>query len=559
MHEPFQGRYSPLLSELLVGRGITDVESAERFLHPDYARDIGDPFGIMGMEKAVERILRAMAANESIVIFGDYDCDGIPGSVVLHDLFKKIGYARVVNYIPHRHLEGYGLNTAAIERFAADGVTLLITVDCGITDVEEVALAQSLGIDVIVTDHHLPQAVLPSAYVVLNSKQEGDTYHDDMLCGAGVAWKLASAILARGKFEHIPEGWEKWLLDMAGLSTVADMVPLVRENRAIAHFGLMVLRKSSRPGLAALLAKASADQRTLTEDDIGFTIAPRINAASRMDIPMNAFRMLASGDPVEAKELALKLHALNDERKLLVARIMKEAKARLADREIPPVLVIGSPSWPVGVVGIVANQLAETFERPTFVWGKEGTEKAKGSCRSDGTVNIVELMLATEDGIFADRGGHEFSGGFSLTPDGLHRLEEALVAALEKVPRKERPAQVAPHDALLRVEDANWETYREISQLAPFGVGNPKPLFALTDATIGSLSSFGKSGDHMRLVLRGANGAKVDAIGFFMTPEQFDLSDADTGKSVRVLGHLEASTFRGRQELRLRIVDIARN
>ncbi|HSE35378.1 MAG TPA: single-stranded-DNA-specific exonuclease RecJ [Candidatus Paceibacterota bacterium] len=559
MHEPFQGRYSSLLSRLLLARGIADVESAERFLHPDYARDIGDPFGIMGMERAVERILRAITDRESIVIFGDYDCDGIPGSVVLHDLFKKIGYDRVRNYIPHRHHEGYGLNAAAVEGFGKDGVTLLITVDCGITDVEEVALANTLGIDVIVTDHHLPQAVLPPAYVILNSKQEDDTYHDDMLCGAAVAWKLASAILARGKFEHIPEGWEKWLLDMAGLSTVADMVPLVRENRAIAHFGLTVLRRSRRPGLAALLAKARTDQRGLTEDDIGFTIAPRINAASRMDIPMNAFLMLSSGDPAEATALAHRLHALNDERKALVARIMKEARGRLAEREeIPPVLVIGSPSWPVGVVGIVANQLAEAFERPTFVWGKEGTEKAKGSCRSDGTVNIVELMLAAEDGVFADRGGHEFSGGFSLAPDGVHHLEAVLVSALERVPRKAWNAGAREPDAELSIADVNWQTYREIAQLAPFGVGNPKPLFAFPDAIVRSVASFGKAGDHTRLALEGVGGAKAEAIGFFMTPDDLGLADVETPRPFRVTGHLEASTFRGRPELRIRIADGSR-
>ena len=212
-----------------------------------------------------------------------------------------------------------------MEQFAKDGVTLLITVDCGITDVEEVARAQSLGIDVIVTDHHLPQEILPAAYAILNSKQEGDTYPDNMLCGAGVAWKLVTALLRKGSFD-VPKGWEKWLLDMAGLSTIADMVPLKNENRVLAHYGLKVLRKSKRPGLLKLLRKMSIEQNHLTEDDIGFMIAPRINATSRMDIPMKAFHLLSTEDEVLAGELSDHLHKINDERKWTVANIMKEIK-----------------------------------------------------------------------------------------------------------------------------------------------------------------------------------------------------------------------------------------
>ena len=216
--------YHPLTQTLLKNRGITTSGEAEKFLHPDYERDIHDPFLILNMEKAVERILRAIDVEEKIVVYGDYDCDGIPGSVILHDFFKKIGYKNFENYIPHRHDEGYGLNTDAVDEFAKNGTGLLITVDCGITDVKEVAHANSFGIDVIVTDHHLPQEIIPSAYAILNSKQKGDTYPDNMLCGAGLAWKLVQALLKkRGKEWSVGEGWEKWLLDMAGLSNIPDM------------------------------------------------------------------------------------------------------------------------------------------------------------------------------------------------------------------------------------------------------------------------------------------------------------------------------------------------
>ncbi len=238
--------YPALVQTLLNNRGIVTQGAAEKFLNPNYERDIYDPFLMLNMERAVERILRAIDGGEKIIIFGDYDCDGIPGSVVMHDFFKKIGYTNFQNYIPHRNNEGYGLNIPAIEKFADGGATLMITVDCGITDVEEVARGNELGIDTIITDHHLPQEVLPPAYTILNSKQVSDTYPDNMLCGAGVAWKLVSALLARrGETWGVAVGWEKWLLDMAGLSTIADMVPLQNENRVLAYYGLLVLRKNT--------------------------------------------------------------------------------------------------------------------------------------------------------------------------------------------------------------------------------------------------------------------------------------------------------------------------
>lgn len=279
--------YPKLMQELLFYRGIETVSAADEFLNPDYEKHIHDPFLIKDMDKAVKRILLAIKNNEKIVIYSDYDCDGIPGGVILHDFFKKIKYKNVSNYIPHRNDEGYSLNIGAIKEFSKEGAKLIITVDCGITDVKEVDVANNLGIDVIITDHHLVPKILPKAYAILNSKQEDDTYPYDMLCGAGVAFKLVQGLLAKGDFGITP-GWEKWLLDMAGLSTIADMVPLTGENRVIAYFGLKVFRKSPRPGVQELCRKAKVRLHNVTEDDIGFMVAPRINAASRMGKPMEA-------------------------------------------------------------------------------------------------------------------------------------------------------------------------------------------------------------------------------------------------------------------------------
>ena len=549
--------YSPIVQTLLFNRGIVSSDDAEVFLNPDYDRDINDPFLIFGMDKAVERILQAVENKEKIIIYGDYDCDGIPGSVVMHDFFKKIEYKNFENYIPHRHKEGYGLNTGAIEKFNADGVSLIITVDCGITDIKEVELANSFDMDVIITDHHLPQEALPPAYVILNSKQEDDCYPDDMLCGAGVAWKLVCALLSKGnerKIFNVSNGWEKWLLDMAGLSTIADMVPLRNENRVIAYFGLKVLRKSPRPGLQKLLQKAKVGQVHLMEDDVGFMIAPRINAASRMGVPMEAFRLLATDDDIIAGELSDHLHNINNERKLTVATIVKSIKKTLNERELREVIVVGNPKWRVGVLGIAANNIMEEFGRPVFVWGREGSENIKGSCRSDGSVNLVELMSGTKDGFFIDAGGHEFSGGFSIDQKNIHMLEEELVSVYKKI-KKENTSENKIVDKELCLDDVTWSTYKEIEKLAPFGVGNSKPLFLFKGVEIFSMKTFGKEKNHLELKFKNSSGGIVAAIGFFMDENTFDISIEDK-KKVNLVASIEKSMFRGRAELRLRIVDL---
>lgn len=548
--------HSDFTKILLYNRGIKTQKDADKFLNPDYRRDIYDPFLILNMEKAVDRIIRAIDGDEKIVVYGDYDCDGIPGSVVMHDFFKKIGYENFSNYIPHRHKEGYGLNNPAIEKFAKDGITLMITVDLAITNVDEIALAQSLGIDVIVTDHHLPQEILPPAYAIINSKQADDTYPDKMLCGAGVAWKLVQALLKkRGKEWGVPEDWEKWLLDMAGLSTIADMVPLVNENRAIAHFGLKVLRKSPRPGLQKLLRKMRVEQSSLTEDDVAFMIAPRINAASRMDIPLEAFRMLSTRDEAVADELSDHLHKLNDSRKELVAIMMAEVKRMMERREVKDIIVIGNPNWKPGLLGILASNMVEEYGRPAFVWGKEGGEHFKGSCRSDGTVNVVELMTSVAEDFFIDVGGHEFSGGFSVSYDKIHYLEEELLKAHKKVKKATSLPSGEMIDCALMIDDVTGANYKTIEKLAPYGVGNPKPAFLFAGVEIKEVSKFGKTKNHLKLIFENSKGVKIPAIGFFMDVKDYKVSVEPSAK-INLIATIELSLFMRRPEIRLRIIDI---
>ncbi len=553
--------YPPLLRDLLIKRGIATREDAEVFMAPNYDRDVYDPFLIKGMEKAVSRILAGIRAQERIIIYSDYDADGIPGGVILHDFFQKIGYENFGNYIPDRHTEGYGLNHEALTSFKKDNATLIITVDCGIADVEEVAFAQDNGMDVIVTDHHLPQEVLPKAFVILNSKQEDDTYPFKELAGAGVAYKLVQALVEKGREEKlfdVPVGWEKWLLDMAGIATISDMVPLKGENRALAHFGLHVLRKSRRPGLKKLLSKLKINQRDITEDDISFMVAPRINAASRMDVPFEAFRLFATQNDDLAAELADHLHHINDMRKGLVASIVKEARKTLGKREEKNIIVIGDPNWRPGILGLVATRLVEDFKKPAFVWGGGESGHLKGSCRSDGTVNVVELMTQVSAGTFVDVGGHEFSGGFSVSRERVHFLEEELIRVYDSVKKSTSHTPLYNIDAELPVSAVTWDTYASIEKLAPFGVGNPKPVFMFRDVTVESVAFFGKERNHVRLKVSSGN-ARSDAIGFFFQKELFPEVSFEKGARIHLVGSIEKSTFGSRRELRLRIVDVLPN
>lgn len=543
--------YSLELQQLLFRRGIVTKTDAEAFLHPDYDTQLHSPLLLHDIIKATTRIKAAFAAQEKIAIFSDYDCDGIPGAVVLYDFFTAIGYTNFENYIPHRHFEGFGLSSEAVEKLAAAGVTLIITIDCGTSDAAAVARATELGVDVIVTDHHEPGAVVPAAVAIVNPKL--GTYPFPDLCGTGVIYKVVQALIATGDF-NLPPGREKWWLDMVGVATIADMVPLIGENRVFAHYGLTVLRKSRRPGLQQLLRKAKMNQAQLTEEDIGFTIGPRINAASRMDAPEHAFVMLTSVDEGEAGAAVQHLEKLNNERKGAVATMTKELHKRMHEvTEIPPVLVMGNPLWRPALVGLAANKLSEEFGRPVFLWGRDGNDVIKGSCRSGGGVSVVRLMEhATKH--FREHGGHHMSGGFSVREEHIFTLSDALNQAYRDLGSEAIIAKEYVVDATLPLEAVFGEMKRALAQLAPFGTGNPKPLFAFVRVIPSSVAVFGKAEEHLKLVFQTDRGP-LEAIAFFTAPADYQTPPV-TGEPCTLLAHIENSFFMGRQQMRLRIVDI---
>ena len=548
--------YDALTQDLLAMRDITDEQNATAFLQPDFERDTRDPFLLSDMDKAVARTRKAIKENECIGVYTDFDADGIPAGALLHDLFTKIGHENFINYIPHRDSEGYGLHKSAIEKLKEEGVTLLLTADVGIADIESVAYANELGVDVIVTDHHIPGEVVPEAAAIVNP--HCGEYPFVELCGTGVAFKFAQALLFEGRVQNdpwvegVPEGWEKWLLDLVAIATVADMMALVDENRALVHYGLIVLRKSRRPGVAALCKKLSLPQSKITEDDIGFSIAPRINAASRMDSPEKAFELLTTSDPGRAADIAAELESLNNKRKAHVASIVRDLKKRFEENNEAAVLVAGNPKWNPALLGLAANSLVDVYGKTVCVWGREGTGSIKGSCRGAGDVNVVELFHSISD-VLTQYGGHEHAGGFSTTHEGVHSLSESFNEGFKKV-QKPGEDEVVFADAELTTLPLS-QTYRTISEFAPFGIENPKPLFLCKNIEVQGVRQFGRDDAHVEVLLaREGVQEEIRAIAFFKSPDSFTAPLQENTKATLVCT-LEQSHFAGRTRLELRIVD----
>jgi len=595
-------QFSPVLAHLLFHRGLMDTNVAQDFIFPNYDLHTHDPFLLKDAEKSAERVIRAIRDNERIAIYSDYDADGIPGAVIWNDFFNRIGFKNFSIYIPHRHDEGFGLNIEAIEQLLSEGVKLLITLDCGITDVKPVELAMKRGMEVIITDHHEPPAILPEAFAIIDHKQKDCVYPDKNLCGSAVAFKFIQAIIKKDKENNandsiLKNGWkdghEKWLLDMVGIATLSDMVTLTGENRVFAYYGLEVLRKSQRKGLVRLLEKLKINQKYLTEDDIAFMITPRINAASRMGLPMDAFSLLSAQTDLDAQTFADHLDHINNERKGVVAALSKEIKKILHDRyggqtsgsggensNLPDVIVLGNSDWRPSLLGLVANTCAEQFGRPVFLWGRDGDGGIKGSCRSEGVSSVVEIMRGVPENIFIKYGGHKHSGGFEVGRDQVHFLDQHLNEAQSKILNlkleiknkseilNSKEDDVADENEMIDMElsmdDVSWNLYNDIAKLAPFGMDNPKPVFLFRKVVPVAVKIFGKGKEHVEVTFARSGGQKIPAISFFGANEKWvkDLVVSDTAggkqifKQIDLIASIEKSLFAGRTELRLRIVDV---
>lgn len=517
--------FTDLQKNILESKGfdLKKKEEIEKFLSPDWDRDLLDSAKIKGIKESVKRIKEAVEKKEKIIIYADYDCDGIPGAVILNDFFEKLNYRNFSIYIPHRHNEGYGLNMAAVQKFIKEKVSLLITVDIGITNLEEIKFAEENGINVIVTDHHLPilddkaKQILPKAFSIINTKQIGDKSEEKFLCGASTAWKLVNAFLNKYRKEFgIGEGWEKWLLDMVGIATIADLVPLKNENRLLAKYGLAVLKKTRRPGLLKIFSNAKINQRKINEDDIAFGIAPRINAASRMSEPIYAFYALLQNE--EAVNFANELENYNKARK----QETRDAETVIDYEKFQEekIILIGDEKWTPGIIGLVASKVCETVKKTTFVWGiGEDKNILKGSVRAgeDG-YNVVEIMTECQY-LLENFGGHEMAGGFAIHKNNLNKFQTFLkkyeVEKKENRLEENQKIKKIPEHIDIKISNINKKLFDEIKIFAPFGMGNEKIIFKIKLNKNDFLEArrFGKNKEHLEISLNGLRGIEFFANG----------------------------------------------
>lgn len=547
------------IRQFLFNKGIKTAGEAEDFLSPNYEKGLRDPFDMLDMEKAVKRILEAVKKNERIVIFGHYDADGVCASVVFHDFFKKIDFNNFHIHIPDRN-EGNGLMFSAVDEFIKQKSKVIIALDCGITDVDGVEKANSAGIDVIIIDHHLVPEKKPNAYAIVDNKQNDDKYPFKFLCGAGTAFKVVCAVIKKSnedKLFSIICGWEKWLLDAVAIATVADMVPLVDENRILVSCGLKVLKKKQRVGLARFYDKFEINLRNINEDDIAFTVAPRINVAGRIDHASLSFGLLTTQSASEADWAVERLETINNERKNITQKITGAVEEKIG-HEKKAVIVEGDASWHPGVLGLSANKLMDKYNCPIFLWGKGESSEFKGSCRSDGSINLVEFMGKLPKGIFNDFGGHAMAGGFSLDGSRVDEFKNEVINLHKEFPKQKIEGGILFIDKELKIDDINWDFYSLVEKFQPFGMENSKFVFAFYNVEVARVKKFGNGGIHLQLDFErnpDITGSKiVSAIGFFIAEEEkFNLR---LGQRIDLAASLEKNCFRGASELRLRIIDI---
>lgn len=537
----------PLCAAVLCARGVDTAPAASAFLAhgPNL---LHDPFLLRDMEKAVERISRAIREQETVAVYGDYDVDGITATCLLTQFLRTLG-GQVVSYIPDRTEEGYGLNNHAIDALARQGVTLIVTVDCGITAAQEVEYARALGVDVVITDHHQCKEVLPQAVAVVDPRRPDCSYPFPDLAGVGVALKLALALTAPAQRSQV-------LLDygeLAAIGTVADVMLLQGENRALVHLGLERLADCSRPGLQALLREAGCPRGQVpTTVTIGYGLAPRINAAGRMEQAGTALELLLTQDPQRGQELAQELCQLNRLRQAIELEIFQHCDQLLTHTPAlsAPVIVLAGEGWHQGVIGIVASRLAEKYACPAFMISLDG-DKGKGSCRSFGGFNLFGALERCAP-LLDSYGGHELAAGFSIRRDNIPAFRAALCQLVEEF-AGHQPMESSldvdceiPHCSLLSTQDVE-----SLSLLEPFGSGNPKPVFLLRSVCVLSHTDVG-GGRHLKLKLR-RDGVVMDAIFFSANTAACGI---ENGQRLDIAFTLQINQFRGNRTVQLQLCDL---
>lgn len=537
-----------LFEQVLAARGLTgDVRDA--FLSPDY--DVKhDPFLLPDMRAAVERLITARQHQEHIMIYGDYDIDGLTATTVLIDAFKAFGFTHVDTFIPNRFTEGYGLTIEAIENIAKTGATLIVTVDCGSLSHQEIERANELGVDVIVTDHHNVADTPPAAVATINPKRKDHAYPFIDLAGVGVAFKLVQALQAH--LEGLSRGQEKWLLDLVALGTVCDVVSLVDENRTNVYWGLKVLAKTRRPGLRALMAVASVDQAAVTARSLGFALGPRMNAAGRLETARYALDMLCADEPIAALEKARQLDELNIMRRKDQDKILEEALIQSEQFKNDPVLVLSHSDWNHGIVGIVAAKLLEKYKKPTYILQEMG-EESKGSARSYGDFSAADAIRAAED-IIIKGGGHKLAAGVTLPTKNIHAFRTRMNEFYRSLKLFNQAKLLLPKeditiDHLRNIDEALMD---QLALLEPFGSGNPEPVLKAEGLLVAAQRRMGAQAQHVKLELTDNSRHSMQFLAF-NAPESFFI---EPGEYVKVWFQPLLNEWQGRRSVEGRLLHV---
>jgi single-stranded-DNA-specific exonuclease len=534
---------SRLIVQLLYNRGLTEPSQFQLFVAAD-KRLSGNPFLLPDMHQAVARIYRALLSGENIAIYGDFDADGITATALLVQGLSTLG-GRTTPYIPHRLTEGYGLKTAALENLYRQGISLVITVDCGITALTEIKRAQRMGLDIIITDHHTPLEVVPPAVAVVNPKLPHSNFPFPELAGVGVALKLLEALFQGiGQEQQLEE-----LIDLVALGTVADMMPLLGENRYLVKQGLKLINASPRLGVREIITQSGLNIGSVDTESISWILAPRLNAAGRLAHAMTSYKLLMTTSPQEAHQLSTWLEQKNTERRTLTTKVLAKVREQILAKEISPLLVAGDRDCPVGIAGLVASRLADEFYRPAIVIHL-GEQVSSGSCRSIPEFNIIHALKQCSR-LFAHFGGHSQAAGFTLPTKNLPRLEERL---LQLATTQLAGVDLRPQldiDAEANLPDLSGDTFKAIGQLAPFGQGNPVPTFLSRRVEVVDCRTMGSSGEHLRLKLR-QGGTVWDGVGFGLGE-----SLAEVSSPLDIVYNLEVDQWGGVERLRLNILDFA--
>ena len=555
---------SPQTRQLLWNRGIKSADEAALYFDPSWDTHQHDARQFRHLPQAAERIFSLIEAGERITVHGDYDADGVTGSTVLittlRELEKKMsdrnrGASLIDYYIPHRDAEGYGLHKATVDTLESLGTKLIITVDCGIACVEEIAHARQKGIDVIVVDHHTFGEKLPDGFLIHPGLPE-ETYPFKKLAAVGVAYKFATALLsmARERGIGIPVGWEKWLLDLVAIATVTDMVGLVGENRLLERYGLLVLRKTRRPGLLALFESAKIEAANIDTESVGFMIGPRLNAAGRMDHASLALRLMLAETMEEARPLAAELERCNRKRQDVTKVMMKEAEEIMAQTDMSdwPLRVLWHESWSPSLVGLVAGRVMERTGRPVIAIGKHGSTWI-GSGRSPAIFDVTEAMRTAGDGILTRVGGHVQACGFALEAgDRLTELREKLIAHATTALKGVLLQPELLIDADISLESVGWDLWEDLERSEPFGMENPRPVFCFRNVFVAKSERMGE-GKHLRLDVSSTSGKRMKLIAFSYPT---DVWVPEANRRADIAFTLSLNEWQGVRSLEGRIVDL---